>query len=134
MINAPDTWDPELEVGDAVIDGQHRNLYRMIVDLDKCMARGDFGQGVLNALNGMKDYARTHFDHEEALMERDGWPGLAAHKALHSHFMEKTVLFGGDALIDSEWTSLDMLRYLLHWLVEHIRVQDRAFFYWMAKR
>lgn len=134
MINAPDTWDATLEVGDAVIDGQHRNLYRMIVDLDKNMARGDFGQGVLHALGAMKEYARTHFEHEEALMEQAAWPGCAAHKTLHSHFMEKTILFGGDALVDSEWTSLDMLRYLLDWLVRHIRVQDKAFFDWLAKR
>ncbi|GFK94558.1 Bacteriohemerythrin [Fundidesulfovibrio magnetotacticus] len=134
MINAPDVWDPTLDVGDPIIDGQHRTLYRMIVDLDKSMSREAFGQAVLDALNGMKAYARTHFQHEEDLMERSAWPGLVAHKALHTSFMQKAAQFGGNALADSEWTSLDMLRYLMDWLVKHIRVHDRAFFTWLSQR
>ena len=41
-----------------------------------------------------------------------------------------TIVFRGDALRDSEWTSLDVLRFLLNWLVKHIKVQDRGFFEW----
>lgn len=134
MINAPDQWDPALDVGDPLIDSQHRVLFQMIVDLDKRMVREDFGHGVLSALSGMKAYAHTHFEDEVAMMARAGWPGLTGHKAMHAKFMEKTALFGSDALSDSEWTALDMLRYLLDWLIQHIRVQDKAFFDWRARQ
>lgn len=130
MINAPEAWDPALELGEPVIDEQHRALFGMIVELDERMSQGKFGQGALDALQGMKAYAATHFEDEEALMEASGWPGLAEHRILHGEFMRRTNMFSGEALIDSEWTALDMLRFLLRWLIDHIRVQDKGFFEW----
>jgi hemerythrin-like metal-binding protein len=125
-------WDPSLEVGEADIDEQHRCLFNMILELDGRMVNQDYGQGLLDALQGMKAYAYTHFGEEEAMMERAGWTGLAEHAAQHAQFMQRTSLFGGEALIDSEWTSLDLLRYLLKWLRKHIMVEDLRFFEWRA--
>ena len=134
MINAPQQWDHSLDLGNPLIDEQHQALYEMIVELDERMVRGEFGQGVLDALQGMKAYAAVHFEQEEALMARAGWPQLTRHKALHGQFMQKTSLFSSEALADSEWTSLDVLRFLLDWLVAHIKVQDRSFFDWQRSR
>ena len=131
MNSAPKGWDPALEVGHPLIDGQHQTLYAMIVELDQRMARQEFGKAVLDALHSMVDYAATHFQDEERLMEEAGWPGLTAHRGMHAEFMQNTAVFRADALRDSEWTSLDVLRFLLNWLVKHIKVQDRGFFEWM---
>lgn len=133
MINAPDGWDPSLDLGVPVIDEQHRALFSMIVELDERIARDEFGQGVLDALQGMVAYAATHFEDEENLMLQAGWPGVDVHRSMHADFMQKTSLFKGEALIDSEWTSLDVLRYLLKWLVKHIKLEDRAFFSWRGE-
>ncbi|WP_243364368.1 bacteriohemerythrin [Fundidesulfovibrio terrae] len=133
MINAPDGWDPSLDLGVPEIDEQHRALFTMIVELDERITRDEFGQGVLDALQGMVAYAATHFEEEENLMLQAGWPGVDAHRSMHADFMQKTSLFKGEALIDSEWTSLDVLRYLLKWLVKHIKLEDRAFFSWRGE-
>lgn len=130
MINAPSEWDPDLEVGNPLIDDQHRALFDMIVTLDRQMNQEEFGEATLSALQGMKNYAAKHFAYEESLMEKAAWPSLNAHRAMHAEFMHQTGMFGGEALADSEWTSLDMLRFLLKWLVTHIRVEDRIFFDW----
>lgn len=132
MINAPAEWDPSLNLGHDLTDKQHRALFDMILELDRRVAKGEFGQGVLDALHGMKSYAASHFAAEENFMARAGWPKLAQHQGLHAEFLQKTSMFGGEALIDSEWTSLDLLRFLLVWLVKHVKVQDREFFDWMA--
>ena len=134
MINAPEQWDPALELGHDAIDRQHRALFEMILELDRRMSEGDFGQGVLDALQGMKAYAATHFEEEEAIMSRAAWPRFQEHQAMHGEFMRKTNLFSAEALADSEWTSLDLLRFLLTWLVQHIKVQDRGFFAWKEKQ
>jgi len=134
MINAPDRWDPSLEVGNEEIDAQHRALFGMIVELDKRMSRDESGQGVQDALQGMRAYALTHFEMEEELMAGAGWPGLTRHKGMHAEFMLKTVFFTSESLEDSEWTALDMLRFLLKWLVDHIRGQDKSFFEWLERQ
>jgi len=134
MINAPEGWDSSWDLGVSEIDQQHRALFGMIAELDERMTRNEYGQALLDALQGMMAYAATHFEEEEALMLAAGWPGYEAHRSLHADFMQKTSLFRGEALVDSEWTSLDVLRYLLHWLVEHIRLEDKAFFSWREQR
>jgi hemerythrin len=134
MINAPETWDPSLEVGHEDIDAQHRALFGMIVELDERLSNDESGQGVQDALQGMMAYAHTHFEMEEGLMAKAGWPGLTRHKGMHAEFMLKTVFFTSEYPEDSEWTALDMLRFLLTWLVDHIKVQDRSFFEWLKKQ
>jgi hemerythrin-like metal-binding protein len=130
MSNAPEGWDDSLTTGNDLIDNQHRSLFEMILKLDRRMVREEFGLGVLDALQGMKAYAASHFEAEEGLMREAGWPGLDAHRSLHAEFMQKAALFGHDALADSEWTALDVLRFLLKWLRAHISVQDKGFFVW----
>lgn len=134
MINAPDRWDSSLEVGHEVIDAQHRALFGLIVELDDRISRNESGQGVRDALQGMMDYARTHFETEEGLMAQAEWSELTRHKGMHAEFMLKTVFFASDYPGDSEWTALDMLRFLLKWLVGHIKVQDKSFFEWLKKQ
>jgi len=134
MINAPDRWDSSLEVGHEVIDAQHRTLFGMIVELDQRMSRDEAGQGVRDALRGMMAYARTHFEVEEQLMAQAGWPELTRHKGMHAEFMLKTVFFASEPPEDSDWTALDMMRFLLKWLVGHIKVQDKSFFEWLKRQ
>ncbi|WP_243366353.1 bacteriohemerythrin [Fundidesulfovibrio soli] len=134
MIAAIDMTDPALVMGHPSIDEQHRALLGMIEELDERMGRGEFGQGVLDAIQGMLAYAATHFDEEEGLMRESEWPDLSVHRGLHAEFMQKTGGFFEDAASDSEWTSLDVLRFLLHWLLKHIKIEDRRFFDWLAAR
>lgn len=134
MIAAIDMTDPALTMGHATIDEQHRALVGMIAELDERMAHGEFGQGVLDAIQGMMAYAATHFDDEESLMREAEWPNQADHRAMHAEFMQKTGGFFEDAPADSEWTSLDVLRFLLHWLLKHIKIEDRRFFDWLSAR
>jgi len=132
VINAPAEWDPSLNLGHDSTDRQHRVLFDMIRELDRRVSRGEFGPGVVDALQGMKQYAASHFAAEEALMARAGWPKLPQHQVLHGEFLHKTSIFGGEALVDCEWTSLDLLSFLLIWLVKHVKVEDREFFEWLA--
>jgi hemerythrin len=134
MINAPDCWDSSLEVGHEVIDAQHRILFNMIVELDRRMSLGEYDQSLQEALQGMMAYAQTHFEIEEGLMAQAGWPGLNRHKGMHAEFMMKTVFFTNENSGDSEWEALDVLRFLLSWLVEHIKGHDRGFFLWLNKQ
>lgn len=134
MIAAIDMTDPAMVMGHGSIDEQHRALVVMIEELDGRMGRGEFGQGVLDAIQGMMAYAATHFDEEESLMRAADWPDRSEHRAMHAEFMQKTGGFFEDAHSDSEWTSLDVLRFLLHWLLKHIRIEDRRFFDWLAER
>jgi hemerythrin-like metal-binding protein len=134
VINPPEGWDTALDTGNDLIDSQHRALFGMIVELDQRMAREEFGPGVLSALDAMKAYAVSHFEAEENLMRQAQWPDLEEHLSMHAEFMQKTEMFSHDVLMESEWTALDVLRFLLKWLRAHISVQDKGFFAWQQEK
>lgn len=133
MITSIDMQDPQLFMNHPLIDEQHRALISMITELDERMSH-EFNQGLLDALQGMMAYAVTHFEDEEKLMLDTGWDSAAAHRKLHEVFMEKTQLFNQQAGADYQWTALDVLRFLLHWLINHIKVEDRLFFTWLEQQ
>lgn len=126
-MNTPD-WSPALAMGHAEIDEQHRMLIQMIRELGVRMNAGDHRQGVLDALQGMLAYAATHFEDEEELMEQADWDGLEKHEGLHAEFMWKAGDLESQVKDDYAQASREVLDYLLHWLVDHIQVEDRAFF------
>ena len=126
-MDTPD-WSDTLAMGHPDIDEQHRMLIQMIRELGARMDAGEHRQGVLDALQGMLAYAATHFEDEEEIMEEADWEGLERHEGLHAEFLWKAGDLEAQAKHDSAHASREVLDYLLTWLVEHIQVQDRAFF------
>lgn len=124
---SPD-WSPNLAVGNPDIDEQHQMLIGMIRELVEQIDAGAHRQGVMDALQGMLAYAATHFEDEEEIMEEAGFEGLERHEGLHAEFMWKAGDFGTQIQDDYAKASREVLYFLLTWLVEHIQVEDRAFF------
>ncbi len=133
MISLTEIWNPRLVLGHPLIDEQHQALVAMIVELDQRMSDSSYSQGAIDAVQGMMAYAATHFEDEEALMAESGWPDLERHRTLHAEFMTRTNDFSKDARVDGEWASLDMLRYLVSWLLTHINEEDREFLTWLRR-
>lgn len=121
-------WNPALEVGEPDIDEQHKMLFQMIRDLEDKMADKQFAQGALDALQGMRIYAATHFSHEEELMTNGAYVDLPRHKGMHAEFIWEIDRFEEDARQNGEWASVDLLAYLVGWLTEHILREDTRFF------
>lgn len=126
-MDAPDL-SPTLATGHPDIDGQHRMLIHMIRELSAQIVAKEHHQGVLDALQGMLAYAATHFEDEEEIMEQADWDGLERHEGLHARFLWKTGDLKSRVQENSAQASHEALEFLLKWLVEHIKVEDRAFF------
>lgn len=110
----PFVWDKSFDVGDAHLNEQHTNLFKLIDALDKSKTAANFS--ALVALVG------THFHDEE--------------KHFHGHLdaaEEKSHLETHQALVKVA-TSLDAnnitqanVDYLKHWLVYHIKGSDMKY-------
>lgn len=81
-------WRPEFEVGVAVIDEQHRELLRQMNALSMKVRHGDTN-GAKEILGFLGRYAEEHFQTEEALMARTGYPLAAEHHQEHVRFVER---------------------------------------------
>lgn len=116
-------WDGSLNTGHSVIDSQHERLVGLINRLAAAWDSPEREGAVMQAITDMYLYANEHFREEEALMAATGYPGLAAHQALHREFVERAHSFTDASLADSAPID-DMLGYLTEWLRQHITHED----------
>lgn len=121
------TWIGAYSTKVAEIDHQHRRIIDLVHVLELSMGADEDAEVMAEILVEMSVYVGAHFSHEEALLERAGYPQLPAHRALHSTFTAKidelqTRLASGETALLAE-----SARFLRRWFVEHILGADAAY-------
>lgn len=109
------------------IDDEHRRLFQMLNEAISLAAEApDVSSIARNLLQNLKDYASTHFAHEEAYMESIHDPELLLQRQEHLQFTEKVNSFTPDCSSpEAARTSLqELLTYLVRWLYRHILSSD----------
>jgi len=121
------SWSNKLALGIDSIDTQHKQLVKLINDLNKAMRDKESAAVMRDIVAGLKEYVLTHFAYEEELFDKHGYPETEDHKGIHSQFVEKV----GDfelALTEGKATvSIEVMRFLRDWLVQHIMGTDREY-------
>ena len=123
-------WDESFSVHHAEIDEQHKNwidIYNRLADvLDEGDAEAQ-KRITVETLQAMLDYAKHHFQFEEAYMQAIGYPARGSHTRLHREC---------DALIYEAYVSIqegntvlnrDLLELIKEWLLNHILVEDKKY-------
>lgn len=117
-------------LGVDMIDNEHRELFRMINEMRELLENDmltDKYDLIREKLEMLKQYAETHFQHEEEYMERIRHPELNLQKKQHAEFREK--INEADIVMPSESEKqqsflADLLKYLITWLYRHIIGSD----------
>ncbi|MCC6472512.1 MAG: hemerythrin family protein, partial [Burkholderiales bacterium] len=105
------------------VDEQHRKLFQYLNDLEDAVIQGDVSGALLvESLDFLEDYARSHFGNEEACMLRFKCPVAADNRIAHRRFIEMYQEY--KRRLQEEGPSYALFRELLsrceQWLVEHI--------------
>ncbi len=120
-------WTNAMSVGITKVDIQHRTLMRMISELKDSVAIGTPPTSLDRLFLELKAYASIHFDVEERLFESCHHPRLEKHQDLHRSFVDRIdQLFSerGKGKPDQR-LQIELLDYLMNWLVRHIQEVDR---------
>jgi hemerythrin len=119
-------WTKDLEIGHAVIDSQHKELFAAINALMSEIRAGNGKEAVTKSLDFLNNYTIKHFFDEEKLQQGSGYPDYPNHKKMHEDF--KAVI--RELKVREIWNgSSDELVSELRakigdWLVTHIKGQD----------
>lgn len=122
------TWKDSYSVGVDLIDNDHKLLVSLINQLGDATEGGQGRDVVGSVLNVLIEYTEGHFGREELLMEKGGYPDLAAHRehhrALTSTVREKVAQYreGKTGALDR-----DILDFLKSWLTGHILGVDMEY-------
>jgi hemerythrin len=120
-------WKDAYCIGVPEIDAQHRRLYSLAAELHTAMNSGK-GKNVLGGvLQNLINYTKSHFAAEEKLMQRCGYPDLAAHRAKHDEMTQKVLQLQHDFQAGNIMLSIEVMEYLNNWLRQHIGGTDRQY-------
>lgn len=117
-------------IGINQIDEEHRHLFELInavMDLLHNDAITDKYHQLNAVMEDLKEYADTHFEHEEAYMESIQDPELAMQKQQHQEFREKIDsldIQSRDGEEEQKKMLEEMMIYLTKWLYHHILGSD----------
>ena len=120
-------WDDSWNTGIAVIDQQHRKLLNLVNDLGDAMRAGKSKDVLEDVLTLLVNYTKTHFAQEEGLMSRASYAGLEKHKQQHADFILKIDDYEKRVKSGSSLVSIDMMRFLSNWLIQHIKGTDQQY-------
>ena len=121
-------WDPNLEIGDPEIDGQHRELFHRIDKLLAASREKRSREEVGQTLTFLGDYVVQHFAAEERMMVEADYPELEAHRAEHARFVQEFGILYREFKSEGP-TTLFIIRVgnrVTGWLREHIYRTDRS--------
>lgn len=118
-------WTRDLESGLPVIDEQHKRIVEFINELHDASQTGNIDE-TSHVMEGLLNYTVTHFEFEEDLQEKAGYPFLKAHQRIHEIFMKKVAEIRARSN-KGEDVAQELLRLLKGWLASHIKGEDRDY-------
>lgn len=120
-------WTDELSVSIDSIDDQHKELVRLINDLNRAMRNKESQAVIQRIVHGLKEYVITHFAYEEELFDKFGYADAEAHKSVHAKFVEKVGDFEHALSSGQATVSIEVMNFLKDWLVQHIMGTDQKY-------
>jgi hemerythrin len=120
-------WRSDYTIGIDAIDAEHKQIIEHFSKLYDMMRTGGGHAYYKEMLIFLKNYVAFHFENEEALQVKMGYPNSVEHQEVHAYYRKKfTELF--DAHLERQVTDEDLIQInllLKKFLVDHILVEDK---------
>lgn len=111
------------------IDNEHRRLFEIaeeLYQLSKEEFVPDKYDNIRNLLNELREYTKTHFNHEEAYMESIGYKRMFMQKVQHDAFCKQLDEWDLEDIDEQQDEMIEnILSHVTDWLINHILEQDK---------
>lgn len=120
-------WEDRYSVDIIEIDAQHRRLFQIYNNLIEAMYQGVGVKELGNALNELLEYAVVHFMTEEGYLQKYGYPGYDAHKAVHSEFRQRLYTLHKKFHEGKPVLTAEVTEYVRDWIKVHVLNMDQKY-------
>lgn len=119
------TWNEKYSIGIDEIDNQHQQLIDTLNKLFDAMSEGKGKQILESIFDDLTNYTVNHFSTEEKCMIVHAFPEYINHKNEHKKLIEDVNAFKKEYLNGNTKISIELIRYLKDWLLNHILGSDK---------
>jgi methyl-accepting chemotaxis protein/hemerythrin len=120
------TWSRSYSVGVSQMDEEHQRLIGIINNLYASMRSGRSKDAIGKILDELVDYTKTHFAHEERLMQESGYEGYDDQKRAHEALIAQVVEIQGKYRVGAA-LGQEVMAFLKNWLLNHIQGMDKKY-------
>jgi hemerythrin len=127
-------WRESYATNIVAMDNEHRELIAEINRLYEAI-RNKRGEEVLGEIWGtLEKYTVDHFAHEEKLLVEYGYEGVDDHKKMHRDLIQALQELKEKFNSGKEELAPQLLKFLRHWLLEHIVEVDKKYGTYLVAR
>ena len=119
------TWSDELSVGHEGIDNDHKQLVALFNDAHLAVKQEAPREFVADILTKLIEYSKWHFDHEEELMDKQGYDRTQEHLLEHRELAESARELYEQYIAGDDTVPGVLLPFLRNWLTNHIMRSDK---------
>ncbi len=116
-------WHKNLELGNDLIDTQHRMLVLLCRKLDIAIKTRQPEQVIRSVMHELRKFTEFHFVSEENLMHEIGYPDVDDHALKHSELLMQLELMLAKIAHHKEFPE-DLLHFLNKWVLNHVANED----------
>lgn len=116
-------WRNELEIGNEMIDTQHRMLVLLLRKLDIAIKSSLEHKIIMGILLEIRRFTEFHFLSEENLMAELRYPQLLDHEKIHSELLSQLNVFIAKVNRKQELAE-DVLPMIHAWVASHVAHED----------
>lgn len=120
-------WSPDYSVNVKAIDEQHQELIDILNQLFVVVSRPEPDAVVIETLDALLNFTKTHFALEEQLMQQANYSDLEAHKAEHRKLIDRLNQFRQKLEHKDEHLYFEILGFVKTWLKGHILDVDKKY-------
>lgn len=119
-------WNDALKVNHPKIDHDHKVIIEKAAELSRYMTEGTAKQHVIEMVDFLNRYVKTHFAEEEKIQKQAGYPKFKEHQLNHQQFIKQ--LNEISLKIKSNPTSavhaIELNQLISGWFINHIKKMD----------
>lgn len=128
-------WNTDYSVGIAELDEHHQRLFEILNELFTLMSEGAEDKPIIRVLDELLDYTHYHFEEEEKIMEKMGYPDLDVHRQLHRELIQQLKDFYAEAQNGMAiFVAIKVANVGTEWLKNHILAVDHRYYDYMKKQ
>ncbi|MDR3560841.1 MAG: bacteriohemerythrin [Negativicutes bacterium] len=123
--------DDIVTIGIPALDDQHQGLVSVVNDMyEEIAVCGTLDEErVLTGkfLETLQEYARVHFEDEEAILVKNKYPKVSRHKEQHRLFIKELQKIRDHYASGELALSFDVFLFSREWIANHINVSDQEY-------